>query len=905
MLYSTCFDFQHLGNGMIYYQEILTDINEKDLILTVNRRLSQFLLTQFQQLQLNKGLSIWITPRILPFTTWIEETWRDCLERGLVSASQLLQPIEELIIWKKIIANSEIGEHLLQLEDCALHVLDAWQLCQQWLISVNKIDPVNEDVIAFKEWSKQFEQQLVQEELISGASLLLQLCHLISVKKLILPNKIILVGYDSISPIIKHFSSIAKKASCTLLKYQEKKTQQQISCQVYNDASLEIKAMAQFCYEQLKKNPDCEIACIVPDLDKERKQIQREFMQIFQPALLLNTNTHPENLPFNFSAGFSLTQYPVIYSAFQFFHFLKETISLNTISHILRSPFLGGAENELLSRANCDAEIRFLNNEQIELDTLIALAKNKNPERYVLNCYSPILIKLLNRLVDFKIKIPNLQSFSQWLDCFDQLLALLQWPGQRVLNSTEYQIVNRFKEALLQFKILDKHLLSISLNQALTTTHHLMQQITFQAKSKTKPIQILGLLEATGMKFDHTWVSGLDDETWPSSPSANPFLPIELQRKCKMPHSGSDRELEFCLDMTQHFINSSPNVIFSYHKKNDDRELNISPLIKQYEVAPSIELKENKIDDLIYQSSVVEYLNDEKGPPLQIDEKIHGGTSIFKEQAICPFRAFAHIRLGSQGINIPELGLDAAERGSILHRTLEIIWSKLKSQQQLNELSDKELTKLIRASSRQALLPFLQRHASSLKARFQIIEQQRIEKIIKEWLEIEKSRPPFTVIATEDYQTSQFAGISLHFQVDRIDKLNDGKIMIIDYKTGNVSINDWFGERTQEPQLPLYCISHDSEINGICFALLKHGKMQFKGIAEHSPCIDGVKTLSDLNHEDAQFDWSSLLSHWYETLTNIAEEFKQGDAKVDPFDVNTSCQYCDLHAFCRIYEEEA
>ena len=52
----------------------------------------------------------------------------------------------------------------------------------------------------------------------------------------------------------------------------------------------------------------------------------------------------------------------------------------------------------------------------------------------------------------------------------------------------------------------------------------------FQPETPDVPIQVLGELEATGMQFDHLWVMGLSDETWPRGPRPNPFLPVELQR---------------------------------------------------------------------------------------------------------------------------------------------------------------------------------------------------------------------------------------------------------------------------------------------------------------------------------------------------------------------------------------
>ena len=50
--------------------------------------------------------------------------------------------------------------------------------------------------------------------------------------------------------------------------------------------------------------------------------------------------------------------------------------------------------------------------------------------------------------------------------------------------------------------------------------------------------------EATGMNFDSLWVMGCTANTLPEQSDPNPFIPIPLQRDYKIPHSGSDWELE-------------------------------------------------------------------------------------------------------------------------------------------------------------------------------------------------------------------------------------------------------------------------------------------------------------------------------------------------------------------------
>ncbi len=89
---------------------------------------------------------------------------------------------------------------------------------------------------------------------------------------------------------------------------------------------------------------------------------------------------------------------------------------------------------------------------------------------------------------------------------------------------------------------------------------------------------------------------------------------------------------------------------------------------------------------------------------------------------------------------------------------------------------------------------------------FLSIERERSINLINDWLNIEKIRPPFTLVAQETQLSIDLSGLKLQLKIDRIDRLNDGSIMLIDYKTGLTHLKSWFGDRPQQPQLPLYAV---------------------------------------------------------------------------------------------------
>ncbi len=67
-------------------------------------------------------------------------------------------------------------------------------------------------------------------------------------------------------------------------------------------------------------------------------------------------------------------------------------------------------------------------------------------------------------------------------------------------------------DELMQLAVLDAHLTQV---EALEALQHLVNQTIFQAQKTTAPIQISGLLEASGCEFDSLWIMGLTDQCLP------------------------------------------------------------------------------------------------------------------------------------------------------------------------------------------------------------------------------------------------------------------------------------------------------------------------------------------------------------------------------------------------------
>ncbi len=113
------------------------------------------------------------------------------------------------------------------------------------------------------------------------------------------------------------------------------------------------------------------------------------------------------------------------------------------------------------------------------------------------------------------------------------------------------------------------------------------------------------------------------------------------------------------------------------------------------------------------------------------------------------------------------------------------------------------------------------------------MQRERLRRLLRPWLEHELARPWFAVKQREEKANDvQIGPLHLNLRVDRVDETEGGEL-VIDYKTGRASTNDWLSERPDAPQLPLYAVMSDAtRLGGVAFARLRVGKeMGWKGFA--------------------------------------------------------------------------
>ena len=875
---------------IIRMQKLFSQLNPLSILITANKRFATRIHKEYHDYQLTQHKLAWPTIQALSLNGWLQKCWQDRDTRIIEPHLTLLNPAQEQILWQNIIAQNNQQE-LLQIPATAAHAQQAWSLLKQWNITLDN-DSFNDTIESrsFIAWAQQFKNYCQDKNLIDIASIPSILQQNFNQKLLPVPKHIILLGFVELTPNIKQLFTTLQQLSCNIDHYQIPSTPNSAYHLNLPDTKEEIYTMARWAKNLVHKSKQQTIACVAPKLNSIRNDLERIFTEVF--------NNHPKMpLSFNISSGNSLINEPIIHAAFSILHLHNNKLLLDNLSLLLNSPFIGAAQQEYANRALFDSKLRETQNTHINLNILINILTEEE-QNSPTSC--PQLLTLLEEL-RLNINQPS-QSPNSWSKTFSNQLISIGWPGDRPLDSREYQATQRWLNLLMEFSSLNLITKKCDFSQALFYLRQLAQNTIFQPQTiDDQPIQILGLLEATGMPFDHTWIMGLDDTNWPPSPNPNPFIPKHLQHELNMPHSSAKRELEFSQLITQQFIENSKNVILSYASQQKDQTLQASPLIQRFPKASKEKLalaNFNPIPKQLLNNSACQTINTNHTPITCENEKIRGGTRIFKYQASCPFRAFAELRLHSKPFPTQEIGISALERGRLLHKALELIWRNLKNQKNLLLLTNLEINNLILKKTSIAIKEIMINRF--LPSGFIELEQNRLQKLLHEWLAIEKTREPFTVIALEKWQHVTIDKLAFRVQIDRVDKLADGTYILIDYKTGKTTIKSWLDSRPDEPQLPLYATNIAKPLSAIAFAQIRADEICFKSVGNRKNILPLSEFITDASLEN--LTWNQQLKKWQITLEKLAQNFYKGNTEISPKYGNRTCQQCHLQALCRINE---
>ncbi len=712
--------------------------------------------------------------------------------------------------------------------------------------------------------------------------------------------RVVFAGFDVVTPQQLAVRAALARLGVEVVEAPPSRREARRAFRAFDDPQTELRAAALWARSRLFDAPDSRLGVVVPELHRVRAATERIFDELLSPGCAMPGGVDAERA-FNTSYGETLSRVAVIGDALIALKLAGGAVALEEVGRLLRSPYLGAGQSALFGRARLDAGLREIGEPELTLDNLAVRAA-----RY------PSLGIGFDQLLEMRRAAPRRQPLRSWSEFFSRWLRALGWPGERPPDSGEFQAVEAFRGLLDELAGMGAVAGPVALQRALSLFLELAEETLFQPRSAPAPVQILGALETAGLGFDGLWISGMHDGCWPPAPEPDALVPVSLQRAAGVPTATPDGQLRLAEKRLRDWCRAADEVVLSYPRYQKDEPLRPSPLIAaaNFELAedraeyspPEVSLGLNRV------SARLEKVDDERAPKLRVSR---GGARVLADQSACPFRAFARWRLGAEGVPVAASPMDARTRGNLVHHVLSVLWSELRNQSNLKAMPVEALRQRISSAVDQAMAEERRRRPDTLRGCYARIEQTRLCALIEAWIEGEKSRAPFEVVALEKTSEVAVGPLSLEVRPDRIDRLDSGEYLVIDYKTGDVQVRDWFGERPQDPQLALYTLAVESDdtepsVAGCAYGLLKRGKIGFRGLADRDGLAAGVSDVatSSVRATKTVNGWPALKSEWRRTLEALAVAYASGDARVDPKAPPTTCANCRVTPLCRVFEQD-
>ncbi len=911
----------HLPDGM---QAVLA---RGGTLVTANARAARSLRRAHAEVQRAAGLAVWPTPLIHDWESWLALLWKEHLFTAASSGAEtafpmLLSSLQERAVWREAMTSRGDVERLIAPDGMTAMAQQAYALLSDYERHAerNRAWYAQSDAESFRAWAAAFDRECARNGWLSESSLPALLTKALRDATLPPPGEILLIGFDRMTPVQRSLVRTWGEKGGVVAQYEPDATSDaQTTLVCANDAMDEITTCAWWVRDLLARQPGVRIGVLATDVAALRGDMERIFLRVLAPESASITAA-PSALPFEFALGVPLATVPLVRAALLLLRWMTAPLLEEEVTWLGLCGFLSASEPEYLSLAAFDSRRRDAGALSPEISLSAFLAASETRSAPPARAFLARLRDVQRTAIASELSMRK-RGYSDWTGLAGVLLAQAAWPGARALPSVEFQAREKWEQMLDELATLDFDGSRVSFDDFLSSLQRRTAELIFSPQSQDAPMQISGVFEASGEEFDAVWFLGADDENWPANARAHPLLPLSVQRDAEMPHSSAAVDWQLARAATLRVAASAPTCVFSYARQDKYGALRPSPLLREVSSA-SLQIEANDLRERLQASLGVES-NTVREPGLEcIDDDSGtlpwnaalsaGGADVLKMQAACPFQAFAAKRLRADALNRTEWGLSAPERGNILHRVLERLWSPETDEPwRLRSLDD-----LLRVRAENRLDAVLEHHTL---AEFQGLfvrhsgdawmqgylqqEQQRLCLRLREWLEQETVRRPFLVEQVEQRldQTS-IGGLRLRLRADRIDLLPDGGRLIIDYKTGQVSASQWNGERPDEPQLPLYAtFGGVVDVRGILFAQIRAGDTTFIGRVEDAVAnLNPRLTKSSPLVKDPYTP--ELRDAWRTALETLAAQFLAGDAAVDPKQREKTCRHCEFPGLCRVAE---
>ena len=865
---------------------------------------ARWLRNQYDEHQRMSGGAAWEPARAISWQQWTSGLFGDLVVEG-AEERMLLNPAQELLLWREIVAQDPPPAALESLESIAAMARSAYALAAAWNATGRlRTDAVSVDARMFARWSRQFEARCESDGLLPAAALDATLALRFAEPDIATPKRLRLVGCDSLTPSQQMLLDGLTARGAEVIAVRPVATAEtsehaRVLCRTPQE---EMAFAALWLRDRLEaETPTQRIAVVVPGLDAERAEFETVLRETLA-AELESVATDLSSTPWEFADGPPLLSLAMIVDALDLLRWTVAPLPQARISALLLSPYLNpGPARE--AAAALDALLRRKSRHlrpELSLDAFVRLL-----ERHRSTLAWPRQLQMER---DRAGDTGRPRTYAAWTETFRRLVQSCGWPSaqERALNATEFAATRAWEGLLDAAATLDFAGARTTLPQAFATLERMARDTRFQPPATHAAVQIIQPHQVEGALFDAVLYLHATDRNLPAPERPHPLLPAALQYELQMPGTDSARATEAARAALRGLLQRTGTVVFVSAAEDANGALKTAPLLDEL----PLRSMQTATTPAPRAAIATETYRDDAPLPALAATQIGGGSRVLKLQAACGFRAFAELRLNAATPESAAMGLDARESGDLLHMALQLFWAPQaghpRSQAEMAEMTRAERRARLEECVDAAMSEARRANAADWDAAYLAVVRERLLALMMQWMEHELRRGPFSVLAVERSEPIYVGPLALSVRVDRMDSVPvvraDGEpghgYVLVDYKTGaSANPKQWMGTRPEEPQVPLYTLQFGEEapeeVRAVAFAKVLAGDtMGWQGLQAEDGVLPRAKVV----------DLPQQMADWATELTRLAENFAAGAAAVDPKDPATTCKHCGLKMLCRVGE---
>jgi len=826
-------------------------LNESTCVVTANRRLARELHGAWSALQVESGAGAWRTPAIRPWQGWLASLVASADSSADVPTR--INVIQSQVLWERCL-RKDLGEDATGLPSLVRLARDSWQRLADARVSIRDVARTarSEDQRLYAAAAGRYLAVLENENWVDDAGLVGLALELLDKGRVATEKRFIFAGFDRARASVTAVQEALACAGCEVIVQEPANRAARTVVHEFEQRDAELRGAGIWARRQLDAQPDSRVAIVVPGLEQTSNRDLRLVRESFVPGWQYGPASLRDAV--NVSYGQRLSEYPAVAIALLALRWLVRDLSAGEVSRLLQTPLLGSGD--LTGRAKLELRLRELPDRAWAPSMVTAALRSKSN--------TPDGDDWLARIATFskrRRKLPQYATPADWVMIVDDCLRSLGWPGSAPSNSDSYQLVSRWRELLNDFARLALVSSRMGAAASISRLEQMAAETVFQPESRNATVQLMGPLEASGAEFDAIWVAGLTANNWPPPGNPSALVSRQMQIEHGMPDATPDDTRGWATTTLRRLTSSAPLVVCSYALVEDDVEQTASDLLGDFESA------DGPADPGWHASHLVTLADTRKArdevPPVT-GERIFGGAGTVQRQLSEPFSAFASGRLGIRGIDRQALGIPPLLRGNIVHDTMFRLYQDLPSAEDIRRVTGSKLSAAIGKAADGALQRHL-RHSDAVLLQLLQLERARIVDVVESFVGKDCERGDFEVMALEGELEFHRGALSLALRFDRIDRLADGNIAILDYKTGAAKQLLLSDGSVKEAQLFVYAIATDEPVAMLALANLDPRETGFSGVG---------RGFTD------EARWPELLTSVGEQINNACDELIAGDVRL-------------------------